>query len=598
MHYDLWRHLRIAWANKINAMKKIFGLLKDIVGWIFLAAMVAVSLFVLGVIIVLRHDLANNLGLAFTLSAGGIAAVIVLLFLWWICRSYGVRSTTIVFGGFTVLTLLFYVEEDWCGWHAWRSFKHQNPDLSAKLDFVSMSPPPVPDDQNFAMTPIAASSYAAMLDREGHEMIPRNENVVNRLQMCIYGDDDGKNLNAGSWAEGRMTDLRIWQNYYRTLAAKTNLFPVLPQPQSSAADVLLALSKYDAPVEELRHANRLPNSRFPLSYDKPNPAEMLLPHLAALKRCTEMLALRATAELRNNQTEIAAADTLLALQLASKIRTEPVLISQLVRIAMFQLTLQPVWEGLARKQWSEAQLVLLDNELGKLDFLADYDVAMHGELCFGSELIEYFRHVDSPLRELGNLTGNLGESKMPLAVIPLVLGPSGWYDQNHLVIAKFFQKWYFHVMDNEKRTCSPAFVERAAKAIRTEIKPGNPCFVFGSLMLPGLDVAARKFAHAQASIDLARTAIALERYRLVHGEFPDSLNALPPQFIESIPYDVIGGKPLHYRLTDQGQFVLYSVGWNETDDGGVMGYSNGGKSLDITAGDWVWFSNQIDSNQK
>ena len=74
-------------------------------------------------------------------------------------------------------------------------------------------------------------------------------------------------------------------------------------------------------------------------------------------------------------------------------------------------------------------------------------------------------------------------------------------------------------------------------------------------------------------MDLARTAIALERYRLAHGEFPESLDALAPQFIAKVPHDVIGGQPLKYRRTADGQFVLYSVGWNETDDGGVVGFS-------------------------
>ncbi len=46
---------------------------------------------------------------------------------------------------------------------------------------------------------------------------------------------------------------------------------------------------------------------------------------------------------------------------------------------------------------------------------------------------------------------------------------------------------------------------------------------------------------------MARMAIALERYRLAHGEFPESLDALAPQFMEKIPHDIINGQPLHYR---------------------------------------------------
>jgi hypothetical protein len=56
--------------------------------------------------------------------------------------------------------------------------------------------------------------------------------------------------------------------------------------------------------------------------------------------------------------------------------------------------------------------------------------------------------------------------------------------------------------------------------------------------------AARRFAYGQASVNLARAAIALERCRLARGAYPDSLDALAPQFTAKVPHDVIGGKPL------------------------------------------------------
>jgi len=67
--------------------------------------------------------------------------------------------------------------------------------------------------------------------------------------------------------------------------------------------VLLALSKYDPAIEELRQASELPASRFPLEYDKEDPTGILLPHLAALKRCSQVLQLRAIAELQNGQSD-------------------------------------------------------------------------------------------------------------------------------------------------------------------------------------------------------------------------------------------------------------------------------------------------------
>ena len=87
-------------------------------------------------------------------------------------------------------------------------------------------------------------------------------------------------------------------------------------------------------------------------------------------------------------------------------------------------------------------------------------------------------------------------------------------------------------------------------------------------MLPGYSKALQVFVYNQNLADEAQIACALERYRLAHGEYPETLDALVPQFMETIPHDIIGGQPLHYRRTDDGKFLLYSVGWNETDDGG------------------------------
>src|ERR1035441_4673601 len=103
------------------------------------------------------------------------------------------------------------------------------------------------------------------------------------------------------------------------------------------------------------------------------------------------------------------------------------------------------------------------------------------------------------------------------------------------------------------------------------------------MMFPALNAAVKKFAFAQASVDLARVACALERYRLANGKYPEMLDALAPQFIETLPHDIINGQPLHYRRTEAGQFILYSVGWNEKDDGGQIAFTKSGRSEEHTS---------------
>jgi len=567
-------------------------------GWLVLATGLAFVVSLLGIIILDPWQWRADGGIVIVGTAGGAITALLFLFIRWLFYQRNLRRT--LFGLACLITLisLVYAEEDWRGWHAWQIFKQEWEAKGERFDFASVVPPPVPDEQNFALTPIVASSYLFILDKNGHRISPLNTNVVNRLNMTAVHNNAGPTNGTGNWQQFTMSDLSVWQNYYRALAVQTNEFSVPSQPQSPAADVLQALSKYDSGIEELREASRLPSSRFPLNYDSESPSAILLPHLTALRTCSQTLQLRCLAELQNGQPEKAIADVKLALQLADKIHTEPFLISHLVRIRMVNLTLQPIYEGLAEHKWSDAQLVELDAELAKLDFLADYKLSMRGEMgCQGGEADRLRRHPE----QLEGLNGmNDGEGGVINQLLPgklvVHLIPTGWFYQNQLRCARVMVDYYLPVADVNRGTVSPAEFRRGNAALFAETKTATPFNMLERLMLPALGVV-RKFACGQESVDLARVAIALERYRLAHGEYPKSLDVLAPQFIAKLPHDVINDQPLHYHRTSDpssqrsdaasGQFVLYSVGWNETDDGGVVSLTKKGY-LDISTGDWVW----------
>jgi hypothetical protein len=50
-----------------------------------------------------------------------------------------------------------------------------------------------------------------------------------------------------------------------------------------------------------------------------------------------------------------------------------------------------------------------------------------------------------------------------------------------------------------------------------------------------------------------------------------------------LPKDAITGESYRYRRTDDGQFVLYSVGWNEKDDGVALRSGKLAFAANITA---------------
>lgn len=511
----------------------------------------------------------------------------------WVCAHLR-RTAFIMVCGATVIAL-FYAEEDWRGRHAWNQFQSEWEARGEHFDLASLIPPPVPDDQNFALAPVVASCYGQILDRNGHELWPRNTNLVNRLIMDYeaYGTSlvDAPSIKA-DWTRGIRMDFTGLQQYYRALAAKTNLFPVPSRPQSPAADVLLALSRFDPAIEDLRQAAQLPYSRFPLEYDKDDPARILLPHLAALKSTACLLQLRALAELQTGRTDQALADVKLMLRLADSVQTEPYLISHLVRLAIVRLALQPVWEGLAAHQWSDPQLTALDAGFAKLDLIADYKANLAGELETRIKFIQYLRqHPGEYSRLIGDFDysdhSKMHRAEIVFLAVPWV--PAGWFYQNQLACGRCIEEFYLPAADVSSRTFNPAQVRQGDAFAKAAASDPSLYDVIAVQIMPALGNAARNFAHTQSSVDLARIAIALERCRLVEGKYPASLESLAPKFMDTVPHDVIGGQPLHYRLADDGQFVLYSVGWNETDDGGTVALIQGADSAqDIAQGDWVW----------
>jgi hypothetical protein len=60
------------------------------------------------------------------------------------------------------------------------------------------------------------------------------------------------------------------------------------------------------------------------------------------------------------------------------------------------------------------------------------------------------------------------------------------------------------------------------------------------------------------------------------------LETLVPEFIKQLPHDLINGQPLKYHRDDPEHFTIYSIGWDEKDDGGSFVTTWSGP------GDWVW----------
>ena len=85
----------------------------------------------------------------------------------------------------------------------------------------------------------------------------------------------------------------------------------------------------------------------------------------------------------------------------------------------------------------------------------------------------------------------------------------------------------------------------------------------------------RLATEADALHRLMRVAYAITLYRTKLNKDPVNLDGLVPEFLSHVPLDPFDGKPLRMKKADKG-LILYSVGANLEDDGGVDGKEDQG----------------------
>ncbi len=562
------------------------------------------------------------------------------------------------------LTTLFYSEENWRGHRAWMQYRQAWEAKGEKFDFRDFVPPPIPDAENVAMAPLLADSFAgrwiATTNREQealHEAQDRLNLIWWRTNTSQFWSGD-----FGKWQMGRPIRLQDWQAYYRArfvtngqfsfmvpvppamqrtqpwmlpgmrstgqamgsnastmeiTALNTNEFPISERPQTPAADVLLALSRYKPVIAELAQVLQRPQARFPLNYAIENPVEMRLPHLEDLKECATVLQLRACAELQHGQDEKALEDVKLILRLAETIRPEPDWYSFLVRLAIIDRAIQPIWEGLAARQWSEADIKELNRNLQSLDLISEGQAQLRADRSQKIAQLEYERkHRNWTAGWLiGSICPKTSEYLLDKITIPpppeparklfemlarfipiesagellRLLPPNGWYEWNKASLAMFYQERLLDIADPAKHRIDTQKVINITSMFdpwRETLKI-SPHDVLIYALLPGTPQYSRRTDSSQNGIDLAEIAGGLELFRMAHGNYPKALTELIPNFLPSLPPDVINGEPLHYHPTPAGSFVLYSVGLNGRDDGGIV-VTNQYEGIDFSAGDWVW----------
>ena len=332
------------------------------------------------------------------------------------------------------------------------------------------------------------------------------------------------------------------------------------------------VAEHSGLIAEIRRAAELGGPVYPLELSVPY-SEVKHPHLEKMAGSASLLCADAIAQgLQGNQSG-AVEDVLAALQLSDVLEGEPLIVSQLCRYRMDGMAASAIAEAF---EWAElpadaAQDLLVELNQGRgAQALAD---ALGGEQTMVLALF-----ADMTERAAGVGVGNWlsrairgTEQEGDLGLYSTSLARP-WRNLDQL--------FYMDALEDIREAALLPYYEARPMldVLKGELDVPARTHPISSIMLPGIVNLQQARARNESVLDVARVGIALELHYQERGAYPDRLDAVASYLGESVPVDTLTGKPFHY--TPQGdRFLLYSVGQNLTDEGGVPG------GLD---GDIVW----------
>jgi hypothetical protein len=381
---------------------------------------------------------------------------------------------------------------------------------------------------------------------------------------------------------------------YGNVAAETSRLRVEPDGNKSfrvvlspaplvAADFLAWSDQFEPEFKLIREALKRPYARIDCDYQMPE--TIGIPNFVMVRQLVQLLSSRAECDYLLGQPEKALGELTFLHDSCRIMEARPTgkpmtLVASMIDVAVTGLYAETIADGLRLHAWHEPQLVALQEQLKEIHLLP---VVM---MSFKSEPASVCRTLEmTPRARLAKLFFDIEKNDHPMQARLIRFMPRGWIYQNMAVVISQRQKLY-PAFDLEHDLILPQPLNALSQETAAQSRHFSPYTFVANFTAPNMQRASQVLAHNQTMANQALIACALERYHLAHGDYPESLETLSPQFIEKIPHDLIGGQPLKYHRLAADKFLLYSVGWNETDDGGQA--PSGPTLPNYDQGDWVW----------
>ncbi len=303
----------------------------------------------------------------------------------------------------------------------------------------------------------------------------------------------------------------------------------------------------------------LRESRYPI--DLSMGANTPLPHLAYLKRLATFKQFQAVLAMQRGKGEYASTNIVTILRLAGTLEKEPLLISQLLRLAIIRSAVATLERRLNSGSMGDAERTGLLNDFSRTAAGATNLIAraLIGERAM---FLSYFCMSKAEAARMLPPAENSDQEKQFPRHQSFVLRIAGFYDWD--------RGFFLHSMEQILKNVSleppenlrvDRYLARAGEAARKQYRT-----VSATTFSSYAGIVAR-YVETEALLRLAMTSLSVEQFRNARGRLPETLNDLRPEFLALPPTDPFDAELLRYRQMDKG-YVIYSVGRDLEENGG------------------------------
>ncbi|MCX6925919.1 MAG: hypothetical protein NT154_22340, partial [Verrucomicrobia bacterium] len=485
----------------------------------------------------------------------------------------------------TLLVVSYYGYQNWRSHRAWRTFQTALRQSGQTLELSPLLPKPVPDNANFARSPVFLSllrqtnrETTGLFERMRPFQEPANGSRANGV-LTDWARQTHSPLHPFMSAIGRASiptspDIRGEQpGLAGTLALPANVVRATRARDGSETnrlDVAGAISQllqsHSGMLRELvAAAARLTAFHTSTNRDARAVFHPVQEPTLLLERWHLLFQMRACASLALGQNADAAEDVLTGLRLARLARRLPDASSTARVQVLLARSLQPLWEGLSQHAWTEPQLAALQHELAGFNLLADYTNAVRRVVLAH---IEVWRAIPDSTNSVVALSaadsGYLGEPARQLQ-------PRAWWFECCIQLHNAGRNAIEQV-DIAAGRIQPTVNYSDLEGLPLD-SPSQELLQQSSWWGPN----PASVAFAQTSVNQAIIACALERFHRANNVYPETLDQLVPAPLARVPRDTVSGRPMIYQPVTETSFILRGVGPNGTDD-----------RKNTPSDDWLW----------